>query len=54
MLLDPVTKEKIHWVSGNKDQIGQYLQKHIDEEQIEERFGGKNRREFNPTAFVQK
>mmetsp|Transcript_5852 Transcript_5852/g.8190 ORF Transcript_5852/g.8190 Transcript_5852/m.8190 type:complete len:267 (-) Transcript_5852:9-809(-) len=53
LLLDPVTKEKIHWVSGNKEQIGEYLQKYIDVTEIEERFGGKNQRQFNPNAFVQ-
>lgn len=38
--MDSVTKKKIHFVNGNKDHIKAELLKYIDEDQLEECYGG--------------
>lgn len=38
--MDSVTKKKIHFLNGNKDYVKTELLKHIDEDQLEQCYGG--------------
>lgn len=38
--MNSVTKSKIKWLSGNKDQIWEQLKEYIEQDQLEEPYGG--------------
>lgn len=46
--IDPVTKKKIHFLTGNKDYIKNELLKYIDEDQLETKYGGTRLMESEP------
>jgi len=37
-----VTKKKIHWLSGGKEEIFKVMSQFISEGNLEEQYGGKN------------
>lgn len=46
--IDPKTKAKIHFLNGNKDYIKAELLKHINEDQLESKYGGTRKIEPDP------
>ncbi len=52
--IDPITKDKIRFVRGNKEKMIESLSKDISADVIENSIGGNDKREFDSKIYLQK